>query len=111
MKYNENIFCRAVFSELFESIKNNEINNKKDKNVDNKDKKIFLNQIPYVFKACQLKTNIEDGNKGFSDCVNYLYKKNVYMDTTFNQAMSKLKDPKIEIIPKLLQILEKYEKI
>lgn len=111
LKYNENIFCRAVFSELFESIKNNEINNKKDKDVDNKDKKIFLNQIPYVFKACQLKTNIKYGNKGFTDCVNYLYKKNEYMDTTFNQAMSKLDDPKIEIIPKYLKILEKYEKI
>ena len=99
LKINNNIYCRAVFSELFESIKKDGIEQ--------------LQQIPFVFKACKksAKVSADGGNKGFVECVNHLLGKEIFFDTTFNQAMPKLTNPKTEIFPKYLAILEKYENI
>lgn len=98
LKINEIVYCRAVFSELFESIKKDGIEQ--------------LQQIPFVFKACKQKANvIIPGNTGFVECINNLLGKSEYTDTTFNQALSKLRDPENDIIPKYLKILKKYENI
>lgn len=99
LTYNDNIFCRAVFSELFKYVKDEGV------------QKGNLQQIPFVFKACQIKTKIKDGNTGFAECINHLLGQSAYTDTTFNQAMSKLKDPESEICPKYLAILRKNENI
>ncbi len=99
LAYNANPYCRAVFSELFELVKKNGV------------EKGCLQQIPFVFKACQIKTKLTGGNTGFSECVNFLLGKSEYTDTTFNQAMPKLENPKVDIFPKYLKILEKFENI
>lgn len=99
LKINANLYCRAVFSELFESIKKDGIEQQQ--------------QIPFVFIACKksAKVSVDGGNKGFVECVNHLLGKEIFFDTTFNQAMPKLTNPKTEIFPKYLAILEKYENI
>lgn len=99
LTYNDNIFCRAVFSELFNYVKDEGV------------QKGNLQQIPFVFKACQIKTKIKDGNTGFAECINHLLDKSVYVDVTFNQAMTKLTDPESEICPKYLELIKKYENI
>lgn len=98
LKINEHVYCRAVFSELFKSIKEDGIEQ--------------LQQIPFVFKTCKQKANvIIPGNTGFVECVNHLLGEEKFFDTTFNQAMPKLSNPENDIIPKYLKILKKYENI
>ena len=98
LKINEHVYCRAVFSELFKSIKEDGIEQ--------------LQQIPFVFKTCKQKANvIIPGNTGFVECINDLLETAEYTDTTFNQALSKLSNPENDIIPKYLKILKKYENI
>lgn len=99
LKINENIYCRAVFSDLF--------------NLIIKDKKIEqLQQIPFVFITCKTNAKVDiKGNTGFAECINTLLEKSVYYDTTFNQAIPKLTNPKTDILPKYLNIFEKYENI
>ena len=104
MKINANIYCRAVFSELFKSIKKD-----KEKLIS---REIQLQQIPFVFFSCLSKANLGgQGNKGFIDCINHLVGSDIYVDTSFNQYLTKYKKEKCEIQPKYLKILEKYENI
>lgn len=99
LTYNANVYCRAVFSELFKLVKDEGIQ------IGN------LQQIPFVFKDCQNQTKLLGGNTGFSQCVNHLLGKSGYTDTTFNQAKQKHVDPRNEISPMYLKILKKYENI
>ena len=97
---NDNIYCRAVFSELFNLVKEEGIDE--------------LQQIPFVFKACKLNAKVEKikGNKPFSECINHLCKGEFkYSPESFNQALPKLKNPEDEIRPKYLALLKKYENI
>ena len=98
LEINKHVYCRAVFSELFNTIKEDGIEE--------------LQQIPFVFKACKQRANVSViGNTGFVDCINNLLGKSEYTDTTFNQALSKLNDPENDIMQKYLKILKKYENI
>lgn len=98
IKINHNLYCRAVFAELFKSIKEDGIEQSQ--------------QISFVFKICKENANVEiKGNTAFAECVNHIYGKTKFTDTTFNQALPKLKNPKTVIQPKYLKILEKYENI
>ncbi|MCQ2601275.1 MAG: hypothetical protein MJ184_07925 [Treponema sp.] len=98
LQINDDIYCRAVFSDLFDNIKKEGIEQ--------------FQQIPFVFITCKRKANVDiTGNTGFSECVNSLCKNKSYTDTTFNQAINKLKNPQDEILPKYLEILKKYENI
>ena len=99
LTYNANVYCRAVFSELFKLVKEEGIQEGN------------LHQIPFVFRYCQKQTKLLCGNTGFSECMNHLLGKSVYTDTTFNQAKGKFEDPRSEIRPEYLKILKKYENI
>lgn len=98
LEINNNVYCRAVFSELFESIIKDGIEQQQ--------------QISFVFKGCKdyAKISIE-GNNGFVDCINHLLGKEQFFYENFNSAMQKLTNPKTDIFPKYLAILEKYENI
>lgn len=101
LKINENIYCRAVFSDLFNLII-------KDKIIEQGKHQ----QIPFVFIACKAKAKVDiKGNTGFAECINTLLEKSEYFDTNFNQAIPKLTNPETDILPKYLKILKKYENI
>ena len=98
IKLNNNVYCRAVFSDLFKSVKEEGIEH--------------LNQVAFVFFACVRKENLEgSGNTGFQLCINHLVGEDVFYDTLFNQYQSDLKNPDVEIIEKYLKILKNYENI
>ena len=98
IKINQNLYCRAVFAELFKSIKEDGIEESQ--------------QIPFVFITCKENANVEiKGNSAFAECVNHICGESKFTDTTFNQALPKLTNPKTEIQPKYLKILKKYENI
>ena len=98
LKINENVYCRAVFSDLFSLIQKEGIEE--------------IQQISFVFKACKNKANVDiQGNTGFAECVNHFYKSPDYTPEYFNQAIQKLTNPETDILPKYLKILKKYENI
>ncbi len=106
LRYNENVYCRAVFSDLFKILKKDGLG---------EEERGRIQQIPFVFRACQLKTKLKDGNTGFVQCVNHiLLEKNSeyeYVDVGFSQAMPRLKNPEEQIWSKYRKILKKYENI
>ena len=98
LKINANLYCRAVLSDFLKSIKENGIDE--------------IQQIAFVFVTCKSKAKVDIvGNTAFSMCVSHIFGSPDYTPEKFNSSIQKLTNPKTEIFPKYLAILEKYENI
>lgn len=95
--HNKNIYVRAVFSEFFELLLNEGIDQ--------------FQQIPFMFVATLNRANISvQGNTAFAECINNLLKTSPFTDVTFNQAKAKYTNEE-DLFGKYRKILKKYENI
>ena len=94
---NKNLYVRVFFSEFFELLKNEGIEE--------------LQQISFMFAATLKRANISiQGNTGFAECVNTILKKTRVTDVSFNQAKAKYSNEE-DLFDKYRDILKKYENI